>query len=128
MHIPISYKDDRYAAKHILLVAAEKETVHIAEMAEPAIKMLEERFLIEPANLKPQVFSRLTANWVELTVRFLCKDHEIRGLKDRMSRKIIHHLDMAKIGIASAIYDIVGLPPIQVRFEGEQCMEGATRL
>lgn len=119
MHIPISYRDDRYAAEKILLAAAEKETVHIAEMAEPAVRMLTERFLIEPAKLKLQVFFRLTDNWVELSVRFLCKDHDIRGLKDRMSREIIDNLDAAKIGIASGTYEIVAMPPLDIRLSGE---------
>jgi small-conductance mechanosensitive channel len=117
MQIPISYKDDRYAVEKILLAAAEKETVHIAEMAESSIHMLTQRFLIQPANLKPQVFFRLTDNWVELSVRFLCKDHDIRGLKDRMSREIINNLDALHIGIASNTYDIVGLPPIRVEMQ-----------
>ena len=32
-----------------------------------------------------------------------------------MSRQIIAAMDEAGIGIASATYDIVGLPPIEVR-------------
>lgn len=114
MHIPISYKDDRRRAEQILLAAAEKETVKIADMAQPAIDMLQRRFLIEPSALKPQVYWRLTDNWVELSVRFLCKDHQIRGIKDRMSREVIDELDKAGIGIASGTYEIVGLPPIRV--------------
>ena len=118
MHIPISYKDDRYAAERILLAAAERETVPISQMAEPSIKILQDKFLIEPTKLRPQVFFRLTDNWVELSVRFLCKDHDIRGLKDRMSREIIDNLDKAKIGIASGTYEIVSLPPIEVKMDG----------
>ena len=114
IHIPISYKDDRYEAERILLAAAQKETVQIAEIAEETLKVLEERFSIRKLELQPKVFMRLTDNWVELTVRFLCKDHDIRGLKDRMSREIIDNLDKAKIGIASGTYEIVGLPPIRV--------------
>lgn len=117
IHLPISYKDDRYAAEQILLAAAEKETVHIADLAEGTLAILEERFSIKKLQLKPQVFMRLTDNWVELTVRFLCKDHDIRGLKDRMSREIIDNLDKAKIGIASGTYEIVGLPPIRVEMQ-----------
>lgn len=114
IHIPISYKDDRYAAERILLAAAERETVHIAEMAEDTLQTLEQRFSIKRLDLQPKVYMRLTDNWVELNVRFLCRDHDIRGLKDRMSREIIDNLDAAKIGIASGTYEIVGLPPIRV--------------
>ena len=114
MHIPISYKDDRHRAEEILLAAAQQETVHIEDLAAPALKLLEDRFYIESASLKPRVYVRLTDNWIELSVRFLVKDHDIRGLKDRMSRDIIDQLDAAGIGIASGTYEIVGLPPIKV--------------
>ena len=117
MHLPISYKDDRRTAEKILLDAAAKETVKIAELAQPAIEMLEERFHVKNADIQPRVYWRLTDNWVELTVRFLCKDHDIRGLKDRMSREIIDNLDKEGIGIASGTYEIVGLPPIRVTMQ-----------
>ena len=117
MHLPISYNDDRNLVEQILLEAAGKETVRIEELAAPTLKLLEEKFSIEKADVRPRVYVRLTDNWVELTVRFLCKDHDIRGLKDRMSREIIARLDAAKIGIASSTYDIVGLPPFKVQLE-----------
>jgi len=118
MQIPISYTDDDTVVEQILLNAARKETVRIEEMAEPTMKMLQQQFSIHtPDDLAPRVFIRLTDNWVELTVRFLCKDHDIRGLKDRMSREIKANLAKAKIGVASSTYDIVGLPPIRVQME-----------
>lgn len=115
MHLPISYKDDRAIAESILLEAAKKETVKISEIAEPTLRVLEERFAIKSTDLQPRVYMRLTDNWVELTVRFLCKDHDVRALKDRMSREVIDNLDRAKIGIASGTYEIVSLPPLQVQ-------------
>src|SRR5581483_7040529 len=56
------------------------------------------------------------ANWAELSVRFLCGTHDIRGLKDRISREILSGLEASSIGIASGTYEIVGIPPI--RLEG----------
>jgi small-conductance mechanosensitive channel len=117
MHLPISYKDDRAIAESILLEAAKKETVKIEEIAASTLKVLEDKFAIKSADISPHVYMRLTDNWVELTVRFLCKDHDIRGLKDRMSREVIENLDKAKIGIASGTYEIVGLPPVQVQIK-----------
>lgn len=105
----------------ILIDAASKETIKIEEMATPDLKMLEDRFSIHtPDDLAPRVFIRLTDNWVELTVRFLCRDHDMRGLKDRMSREIKAKLAKAKIGVASSTYDIVGLPPIRVQMERQK--------
>ena len=115
IHLPVSYKDDRVTAEKILLAAAERETSPIANLAEPALKALQEQFRVRSATeLNPRVYMRLTDNWVELTVRFLCKDHDIRGLRDRISRDIIDNLDKAGIGIASGTYEITGLPPIRV--------------
>ena len=114
MHLPISYKDDRRTAEQILLQAAEAYTVKISDLAEPALETLTQRFFIQPVDAKPRVYYRLTDNWVELTVRFLCRDHDIRGLKDKMSRDILDGLDRAGIGIASGPYEIVGMPPIKV--------------
>ncbi len=117
MQIPITYEADADLVEQILLDAANKETVKIEELAEPTLKILERQFSIASADLKPEVYFRLTDNWVELAVRFICSDHDIRGLKDRMSREIKAKLSAAGIGIASSTYDIVGLPPIKVQVE-----------
>ena len=52
-------------------------------------------------------------------MRFLVKDHDIRGLKDRMSRFTIAELDKAHIGIASGTYEIVGMPKLQVEMSAD---------
>ncbi len=114
LHLPISYKDDRHRAEEILLAAAQRETVKIEEIAAPMLQHIQDRFLIQFGDLKPHVYWRLTDNWVELTVRFLTKTHDVRGLKDRMSRYLLAELDKAGIGIASGTYEIVGMPPLQV--------------
>jgi len=61
------------------------------------------------------VYYRLTDNWLELTVRFVVKDHDIREIKDAMVRDILMAFDESGIGIASGTYDIVGLPPIRIQ-------------
>ena len=76
---------------------------------------LQERFGVTPIDLVPKVYFRITDNWLELTVRFLVSTHGIRNVKDAMSRDIVEQLDAAGIGIASATYDIVGFPAIEVR-------------
>lgn len=53
-------------------------------------------------------------------MRFIVKDHGIREQKDAMSREILHALNEAGIGIASATLEIVGLPPLQIK-DGIRC-------
>jgi len=122
MHFPISFKDDRRRAEEIILKAVRDHTQDIASLAQPELDRLKERFFIEAADTQPKVYLRITDNWVELAVRFLCGTHKVRALKDQISRQILNGLDAAKIGIASSTYDGVAFPPIRVespvRIEG----------
>jgi small-conductance mechanosensitive channel len=114
MHIPISYKDDWRRAEQILLEAVGQHTQEIQHLAGPDLQQLKDRYFVQEADLRPRVYVRLTDNWVELAVRFLCGTHDVRLLKDQISREVLNGLDAAGIGIASGTYDIVGLPPIRV--------------
>ena len=115
MVIPITYKADRGKAEAIMLAAASEHAVRADSIAADARRDLHERFGVTPIDLVPKVFFRITDNWLELTVRFLVDTHGIRDVKDAMSRDIVVELDNAGIGIASATYDIVGFPPIELR-------------
>ena len=115
MAIPITYTADRAKAEEILLAAAHTHALDPNSIAAEAKQDLQQRFGVEPIDLDPRVFYRITDNWLELTVRFVLGTHQIRAAKDAMSRQIITELDNAGIGIASATYDIVGLPPIEMR-------------
>lgn len=110
MPIPITYAADRNAAERILLDCAARHTVAIREMGEEALIVMQRRYGMRIEDFTPKVFYRITDNWLELTVRFMVRDHGIRDLKDAMARDILDGLDGAGIGIASATYDIVGFP------------------
>jgi small-conductance mechanosensitive channel len=114
MHLPVSYKDDRDRAEQIMLGSVLHHTTEIANMAQPELDRLKKQFFIEAAEIRPRVYLRITDNWVELAVRFLCPAHDVRGLKDRISREMLSSLNDAGIGIASSTYDIVGFPPIRL--------------
>lgn len=114
MHIPIAYKDDRHKAEQIILDAVRYNTQDIANLAQPELDRLKQHFFIEESSIRPHVYMRITDNWVELAVRFLCNTHEIRDVKDRITREILDGLDRAGIGIASGTYEIVGVPPIRI--------------
>lgn len=115
MAIPVTYQADRARVEAILLEAAKTHALDNRELAAEAKEDIQRRFGIEPIDLEPRVFYRITDNWLELTVRFIVSTHQIRATKDAMSRFILGKLDEAGIGIASATYDIVGMPPIEVR-------------
>ena len=115
MVIPITYTADRARAEAIMLEAARLHATEADAMAAEKKDELQQRFGVEPIELSPRVYYRITDNWLELTVRFVIGTHRIRGAKDAMSRYMMTELDRAGIGIASATYDIVGLPAIEMR-------------
>ncbi len=115
MAIPITYAADSARVEAILLEAARLHATEANAMAAEKKEELKQRFGVEPIELDPRVYFRITDNWLELTVRFVIGTHRIRGAKDAMSRYIVTELDKAGIGIASATYDIVGFPAIEIR-------------
>ncbi len=112
--LPISYKDDRDRVEQIMLDAARRHSLQLEHVNQEAIQEMERRYSAKVSELVPQVYFRLTDNWVELTVRFLTTTHGVRDVKDKMSRDIMKHLDNAGIGIASSTSEIVGFPPIRL--------------
>jgi small-conductance mechanosensitive channel len=112
--LPVKYGADRARAEAILLEAARRHTGSFIAGATPALERLRERFLIaESATLEPHVYLRLTDNWIELAVRFVAPVHGVRALKDAMSREIIAGFEAAGLEVASATYEITGLPAIR---------------
>jgi len=114
MDLPITYTADRGRAEEILLDAARKHTGEMRAGGEAAIQEMMHRYAMPSADLSPKVFYRITDNWLELGLRFLAPAHGARELKDKMSRDILTAFDAADIGIASATYDIVGMPKLRV--------------
>ena len=117
MTIPIPYRADRARAEAILLACVAEEAEALDRESEPVRRALERRYFIGVDDLTPRVFWRLTDNWLELTVRFVVRDHGMRDVKDAVSRAVLRRFEEASIEIASATYEIVGLPPLRVRNE-----------
>ena len=79
----------------------------------PALRALEKRYFINVNDLTPRVFYRLTDNWLEPTVRFIVPEHGIREMKDAIARAVLERFEDASIDVASATYEIVGVPPLR---------------
>ncbi|HYZ48486.1 MAG TPA: mechanosensitive ion channel domain-containing protein [Sphingomonas sp.] len=115
IRLPVRYADDRTKAERILLDAAERHAITPDRMDTEALAELDRRYSLTGLEIQPRVFWRITDNWLELAVRFLAHDHGTRRVKDAMSRDILAALDEAGIGIASATYEVTGVPPITLK-------------
>lgn len=119
LSVGIGFRDDHARAERILLESAALYSADVRELAAETLHHLERRYALRPADLAPRVYYRITDNWLELTVRFAVRDYGTRDVKDAMSRDILAKFREAGIGIASASYDIVGLPELNVKLKTE---------
>jgi small-conductance mechanosensitive channel len=115
IHVPITYDADRAKAEKILLAATNRYALNRQKVGEKSVAELRDKYQIDPIELDPTVYYRLTDNWIELSVRFLAPDHGTRHVKDKISREILAEFDNSKLSIASGTYAIVQVPPIEIK-------------
>jgi small-conductance mechanosensitive channel len=113
--VPIPYRADRHRAEAILMACVAEHVSALDRESEPVRRALEKRYFISVDDLTPRVFYRLTDNWLELTVRFIVREHGTREIKDAIARAVLARFDEASIEIASATYEIVGAPTLRVQ-------------
>ena len=113
--IPVKYGADRGLAERLLLEVIRRHTADAIEASVPALAQLKARYpMSATAAVEPRVYMQLTDNWVELSARFIVPLHEARARKDAISRDLIDALERNGLEIASATYEIVGLPPVRM--------------
>lgn len=114
MSFPVPYTADRDRAEAILLGVAARHAVKQEELTAAALDELKRRYFLDHLGTHPRVYFRLTDNWLEMTVRFVVRDRGIRDVKDAISRDLLRELDAAGIKLASATFEVVGLPTVRV--------------
>jgi small-conductance mechanosensitive channel len=120
MRIPIKYGADLAAAERILVEAARAEVGDLGREARAHMEKLRNRTLLADATFDPEVYVRLTDNWIELSLRFPCKPHGIRVMKSKISRRILQAFLERDIEVASSTFEVVGLPKLQVDEESAE--------
>lgn len=108
--VPIDFTADRAATERILLDAAHEHAVVDDPTAARALAVMRARFALSDARLDPEVFWRITDDWLELSLRFLVEPRGVRGVKDAMTRDILTAFDAHGIEIASPTYRVVAVP------------------
>lgn len=119
MQVPIPYGTDLKKAEQILLDAARAEASEFDQAAREHMKGLRHRVLLNDATFEPEVYVHLTDNWVQLALRFVCKPHGVRVLKNRISRRILEAFTEAGIEVASSTSVVTVLHKQEAEHEAE---------
>jgi small-conductance mechanosensitive channel len=115
--LPIKYAGNRKRAEEIMVEAAKRNAVKADDVGEETLEMMEREYYVSAADMIPRVYYRLTDNWVELSLRFLAKEHGSRDMKDSMSREILDKFEAENIEIASSSIEIGDVPPLRLQIE-----------
>jgi len=115
--LPVKYGDDRKTIETILLSSVKKHAGDVKQMSHLELKKLEHKYDIHIQDMVPRIFYRLTDNWVEMSVRFIVPERGVRDIKSAISREILGELEQHQIGLASATFELVGLPPIDLKLD-----------
>ncbi|MBU0527602.1 mechanosensitive ion channel family protein [Candidatus Micrarchaeota archaeon] len=114
--IPITYNSDWKAASNLMLDTVKKETETIIQKSNKEYSHLLEKYYLRKKPAEPGVFMKLTDNWIQLAVRYMTPARERRTLHNQLSKILLTKFEKSKkIKIASATYEIVGLPQIRLK-------------
>lgn len=114
--IPVTYKSDWRAASKMMLETVKKETGSIIEKSTKEYSHLREKYYLQKKPAEPGVFMRVTDNWIQLSVRYMTPARERRALNNKLNNIMLNKIEKSKrIKVASATYDIVGLPEIRMK-------------
>ena len=118
--IPLRFGGDFDLAREILVGAAEEVVGEYTRYAEQHWKKMLRRYRIEPASVDPVTLMKATDNWVQFTLRYVVDYKHRRTTSDEIFRLILKRIDETegKVQFASATYEIVGLPQVDVNSAG----------
>jgi len=114
--IPVKYGSSEQRARKILQDVAHEVVGGYVEYAKSSWKDLVSKFMIENARVDPTVTLIANDNWMEFTLRYVVDYKERRGTKDKLFSRILEEVEKSKgkVVLASATFELVGLPPVQV--------------
>ncbi len=107
--IPITYDSDWQTAIQILLSAVQKHPhyTNLLPQARAALRKTQQDFALRELTLDPQVFVKLTDNWIELTLLYPVEATARPWMHSDLSKAILQHLQEANVTVASETIDIV---------------------
>ena len=114
--IPITYDSDWKAAYDKIMNIVRESTKQITEQAKTELADLEEIYYLEKRIVEPNIFLKLTDNWISFNIRYTTYAKKRRSLRHTLSKKILEEIQRSdNIKIASMTIDIVGFPDVKLK-------------
>lgn len=105
--LPVTYASDLKEATRILLEAGEKQTKEFVRLAERELELMRDRYLVPEEKFGPTVFTKVTSNYVELTMRYIVSPRQRRAVSSALYGEIFSALlAHPQISIGSETMDL----------------------
>jgi hypothetical protein len=111
---PLTYDSDLRRAREIMLDHAEEYTAHLQADAQAELQAFMKRYPVLEASVAPRLYTVMTDKWIELTLRYVVEARERRKVTGNLYQGLLQHFEQEpNITVASATFEIVGLPPLK---------------
>ena len=119
LNILITYGSDLELAKKIIMDESVKLLSEYTEKSKKEWKGLVERYYIENATLDPTLALKMTDNWIELNLRYICDYKLRRSTKHQLFEKIEKSIlnTKGKVSIASSTLQLLKLPEMDIKIK-----------
>ncbi|REE83196.1 mechanosensitive ion channel-like protein [Lutibacter oceani] len=122
INLPIKYGSDINIANKIIQESANIYLSKYTDFAKEHWKLMVNKYLIEDAIVESTLTLKLTDNWIEFNLRYVVDYKKRRVTKNAIFTKILDEISKTngKVLLASATYEVVGIPPINVEISNKK--------
>jgi small-conductance mechanosensitive channel len=115
--LPFTYNSDWRLAGEIMLAHGQEYTTNLHDDAQQKLQGMMARYLLQQTEVEPTLYLAMTDNWIQMTLRYVVPPRQRRIVKAQLHRELLQHFEEEpSIHIASATFDIVGLPGLEGEF------------
>lgn len=114
--VPVTYGSDWKKAAALFSGIVKKETRETTLKASQELATMGEKYFFQQKEVEPQVFIKMTDNWISMNIRYVTEVRSRRLVFNRLSRRLLEEVQKSKdIKLASQTIDIVGFPDQEKR-------------
>jgi small-conductance mechanosensitive channel len=113
--IPVTYTSNWRRASEIMLEHGQSYSSHLQAEAQAEFRAMVDRYLVRDTPVEPALYIVMTDNWIEISLRYVVEARERRKVKGQLHQELLQHFESEpEITVASATFEIVGFPSLQV--------------
>jgi len=118
--LPVRYGSDWQLARTMLVGVLNEVCGETVPKFRQSWKLAVKKYALEDARIDPMVTIVANDNWIQFTARYIVDYRSRRLTKDRIFTRILEEVDRSnnRIRLASATFEVVGVPPLTVNVEG----------